>query len=196
MPERTFDLERRTAETRVQVHLNLDGTGQHEIATGIGFFDHMLTLFTAHGFLDLTLRATGDLEVDMHHTVEDVGLALGDALSGALGEKKQIRRYGHAVTPMDETLTAVTIDLSNRPFLVCRFPSSATGRGAFDCGLTKEFLRAFATRGKMNLHVNVHYGENEHHIIESIFKSTGRALKQAVSLDDRVRNVRSTKGAL
>lgn len=178
------------------VALTLDGSGKSDINTGIPFFDHMLTLFSAHGFFDLKITAKGDLEVDFHHTVEDVGLVLGDALSKALGDRKGIQRYGHAVTPMDETLTAVSIDLSNRPFLVYNLPSSFMPSGAFNAQLAGEFFRAFATRGGMNLHINVNYGENEHHIIESVYKALGRALDQAVSIDDRIRNYRSTKGAI
>lgn len=196
MKMRTGSLERKTKETSIMVALTLDGSGKSDINTGIPFFDHMLTLFSAHGFFDLKITAKGDLEVDFHHTVEDVGLVLGDALSKALGDRKGIQRYGHAVTPMDETLTAVSIDLSNRPFLVYNLPSSFMPSGAFNAQLAGEFFRAFATRGGMNLHINVNYGENEHHIIESVYKALGRALDQAVSIDDRIRNYRSTKGAI
>jgi len=196
MKMRTGTLERKTKETSIMVTLTLDGSGKSDIDTGIPFFDHMLTLFSAHGFFDLKITAKGDLEVDFHHTVEDVGLVLGDALTKALGDRKGIHRYGHAVTPMDETLTAVSIDLSNRPFLVYNLPSNLVPSGAFNAQLAGEFFRAFATRGGMNLHINVHYGENEHHIIESVFKALGRALDQAVSMDDRIQSYRSTKGAL
>lgn len=193
---RTAGLERKTAETRICAEWNLDGRGKPAIKTGIPFFDHMLTLFAVHGFFDLSVNATGDLEVDFHHTVEDVGLVLGEVLNRALGERKGIHRYGHAVTPMDETLTAVSIDLSNRPYLVYHVPASKTAGTHFDAHLAKEFFRAFAVKSGMNLHINVQYGENEHHILESIFKALGRALAQAVAKDERLDTVRSTKGLL
>jgi len=190
------EVERKTKETAIQVSLNLGGTGQSEISTGIPFFDHMLTLFAVHGFFDLGVKAKGDLEVDYHHTVEDVGLVLGDAFDQALGSRKGIKRFGHAATPMDDALTAVTVDLSKRPFLVYNVPSlTASGMG-FSVSLAKEFFRAFVSRGGLNLHINVSYGENEHHIIESMFKALGRALDQAVSIDERIKDVRSSKGTL
>jgi imidazoleglycerol-phosphate dehydratase len=192
---RQSQLERKTKETHIRITLNLDGDGKAEISTGIGFLDHMLTLFAVHGLFDLTVATTGDLEVDFHHTVEDTGLVLGDAVSQALGERKGICRYGYAVTPMDETLTAVAIDLSNRPFLVFNAPAISP-TGPFDLSLTKEFFRAFSNRAGMNLHINVSYGENMHHIIESVFKSVGRALDIAVSFDRRISHVRSSKGVL
>ena len=194
--ERTAEKHRKTKETEIRIKLSVDGTGKQKISTGIPFFDHMLTLFAVHGFFDLTVEAKGDLEVDFHHTVEDVGLVLGDAFREALGDRSGIRRYGHAVTPMDETLAAVTIDFSNRPFLVYNVPGPSGSGARFDPALAKEFFRAFANQSGMNLHINVQYGENEHHIIESIFKATGRALDQALSLDSRVKGVRSSKGAL
>ena len=172
----------------------MDGTGKAGIDTGIPFFDHMLTLFSAHGFFDLSLEARGDLEVDFHHTVEDVGLVLGNAFNDALGNRKGIRRYGYAVTPMDEALSSVAVDLSKRPFLVYNVQPVAGKGSAFDIPLAKEFFRAFANTAGMNLHINLLYGENEHHIIESVFKATGRALDQAVTVDDRIRDVHSTKG--
>lgn len=193
---RTSRIERNTTETQIDAELNLDGQGRAEIDTGIGFFDHMLTLFCVHGRIDLTIKAAGDLSVDNHHTVEDVGLVLGDAVSRALADRKGIRRYGFAVTPMDEALAEVAIDLSNRPFLVFNLPERVEAAGVFDRGLAKEFLRAFAVKGGMNLHINVRYGENEHHILESIFKSIGRSLKQAVSIDADQQGVRSSKGVL
>ncbi len=196
--ERIASIVRRTLETDIQLTLNLDGTGKRDISTGIGFFDHMLTLFTVHGFFDLSVRATGDLHVDLHHTVEDAGLVLGDAFEKALGDRKGIRRYGHAVVPMDETLTAVTVDLSRRPYLVFRVPDGSFS-GAddhFNVGLCKEFFRAFAVRAAMNLHINVWYGENQHHVLESMFKAAGRALDEAVSLDGRITDIHSTKGDL
>jgi imidazoleglycerol-phosphate dehydratase len=194
--ERLSSIKRKTKETKIDVEVNIDGKGAGKISTGIPFFDHMLMLFSAHGFLDLLVDAKGDLEVDFHHTVEDVGLVLGDAFNKALGDRKGIKRYGYAVTPMDEALATVTVDLSNRPFLVYNTPSEICSESGFNIQLAKEFLRAFATRGGMNLHINVHYGENEHHIIEAVFKSLGRALNQASSFDDRVDNIRSTKGVL
>jgi imidazoleglycerol-phosphate dehydratase len=194
--ENVTEVERKTKETAIRVSLNLTGTGQTEISTGIPFFDHMLTLFAVHGFFDLGVKAKGDLEVDYHHTVEDVGLVLGDALDQALESRKGIKRFGHAVTPMDDSLTAVTVDLSKRPFLVYNVPSfTASGMG-FSVSLAKEFFRAFVSCGGLNLHINVSYGENEHHILESMFKSLGRALDQAASIDERIKDVRSSKGTL
>ena len=194
--ENVTEVERKTKETAIRVGLNLNGTGKTEISTGIPFFDHMLTLFAVHGFFDLGVKAKGDLEVDYHHTVEDVGLVLGDAFDQALGSRKGIKRFGNAATPMDDALTAVTVDLSKRPFLVYNVPPfNAAGMG-FSVSLAKEFFRAFVSRGGLNLHINVSYGENEHHIIESMFKSLGRALNQAVSIDERIKDVRSSKGTL
>jgi imidazoleglycerol-phosphate dehydratase len=193
---RNAGVKRDTHETRIDIQLELDGTGQAEIASGIPFFDHMLTLFSVHGFFDLKVAARGDLEVDFHHTVEDIGLVLGDVLDRALGSRAGIRRYGHAVTPMDETLTAVSVDLSKRPFLVYNLPDGISAGGGFDTLLAKEFFRSLANRGGMNLHINVQYGENEHHILESIFKAMGRAIAQAVTLDPRIQGCRSSKGQL
>ena len=189
-------LERKTAETHIQVEFNPDGLGKAEIHTGIPFFDHMLQLFCVHGRFDLRVKANGDLEVDFHHTVEDVGLVIGEAISKALDDRSGIRRYGFAVTPMDDALAEVAIDLSNRPFLVCHLPPPVEAEGQFHRGLAKEFFRAFSVKGGMNLHINVKYGENEHHILEAIYKSLGRALKQAVFVDSEVSTVRSTKGLL
>lgn len=156
----------------------------------------MLTLFAHHGFFDLSVNAKGDIDIDFHHTVEDLGLALGDAFAQALCDRKGICRYGHAITPMDETLAVVSLDLSNRPFLIYNIPRELLANGAsFSC-LVKEFLRAFAVRGGITLHVNVSYGENEHHILEAIFKSLGRAMDQASTFDPRIRGVRSSKGSL
>jgi imidazoleglycerol-phosphate dehydratase len=193
---RIAEVERITKETRIKLKLNLDGTGESEIATGIGFFDHMLTLFCVHGFFDVSLDAQGDLNVDYHHTIEDVGLVLGDALTKALGDRKGIHRYGHAVTPMDDALCSVAVDLSNRPYLVYRLPGTMLAETSFDAPLVKEFFRSFANRAGLNLHINVAYGENQHHILESIFKTAGRALDQAISLDERIVGVRSSKGSL
>lgn len=194
--ERIAALERITKETRIKARLNLDGSGKAEIATGIGFFDHMLTLMTAHGFLDLSLDAAGDIEVDYHHTVEDVGLVLGELLDRALDERTGIRRFGQAVTPMDDALAEVNLDLSKRPYLVFHLPAKIGSAGRFDPQLAKEFCRALATRGGLNLHVSVRYGEDPHHILEAIFKSLGRALNQAIVHDARIVGVRSTKGII
>jgi len=190
---RTGEVVRKTRETSIRISLKLDGKGQAEIASGIPFLDHMLTLFAVHGFFDLSVKAEGDLDVDFHHTIEDVGLVLGDAISQALGERKGIRRYGHVVIPMDDALAAVTVDLSNRPFLVYNTPESIVYGIALNASLAKEFFRALVNRGGMNLHINVAYGENDHHVIESIFKAFGRALDQAVTVDGRTP---SSKGTL
>lgn len=194
--ERTAKIERETKETRIRMALNLDGSGKDNISTGIPFFDHMLTLFTVHGFFDLSIDATGDIDVDFHHTMEDVGLVLGDAFDKALGDRKGIKRFGHAVTPMDDALSSVAADLSKRPFLVYNVPQKPNAGADNFTSLTKEFLRAFSNRGGMNLHVNVLYGENEHHILESIFKTMARALDQAASFDSRLKGIRSSKGVL
>jgi imidazoleglycerol-phosphate dehydratase len=190
------EVERKTKETAIRVSLKLNGSGQSEISTGIPFFDHMLILFAVHGFFDLNVKAKGDLEVDFHHTVEDVGLVLGEVFDKALGDRKGITRFGHAVTPMDDALAAVTVDLSKRPFLVYHVPPFPASGMGFNVSMAKEFFKAFISRGGLNLHINVSYGDNEHHIIESIFKAFGRALDQAVSFDGRIKNVRSSKGAL
>ncbi|GAB6094577.1 imidazoleglycerol-phosphate dehydratase HisB [Desulfatiferula olefinivorans] len=189
-------LERYTSETRISAAIDLDGTGEREISTGIPFFDHMLDLFSRHGFFDLTVQAEGDIGVDNHHTVEDIGIVLGSLVSEALGDRRGIVRYGHAVTPMDETLSEVSLDLSNRPFLVYNVPDRMGVCGTFDTRDVKEFMRAFSGKGGLNLHVNVRYGENDHHIVESVFKGLGRALAQAVSLDSRIVGHLSTKGVL
>lgn len=194
--ERIYEVERKTKETAIRVSWNLDGQGKSEVSTGIPFFDHMLTLLAVHGFFDLSIKAKGDLDVDSHHTVEDVGLVFGATLNKALGDRKGIKRFGHAVTPMDDALSAVTVDLSNRPFLVFNFPPAVASGVSFNLSAAKEFFRAFANRGGLNLHINVSYGENEHHILESIFKALGKALDQASSFDNRISNVRSSKGTL
>ncbi len=196
MTKRSAVINRETAETQIMVELTIDGTGQAAIDTGIPFFDHMLTLFAKHGFFDLTLKAKGDIEVDYHHTVEDVGIVLGDAFKEALGDKKGIRRYGYAVTPMDEALTSVAVDISNRPVLVYNVPLGERRGIMFDTLLSKEFFRALTNHLGMNLHINLKYGENEHHILESAFKATTRALDQAMGKDDRISGVQSTKGSL
>jgi imidazoleglycerol-phosphate dehydratase len=194
---RTAELERKTAETQVKLRLTLDGTGQRDVKTPLPFFNHMLDAFARHGLFDLALAATGDIEVDAHHTVEDVGLVLGMAFKQALGDRRGIVRYGSAAIPMDETLATVAIDFGGRPAFVWRV-DGLDGKwvGGFDCMLAKEFFAAFATRAECNLHVLVHYGENPHHIIEACFKAFARAADMASRLDDRVTGVPSTKGTL
>lgn len=194
--QRMAAIVRETRETSIRVELDLDGSGKHSIDTGIPFFDHMLTLFAVHGFFDLTLKARGDLDVDFHHTVEDAGLVLGTALDQCLGDRKGIQRYGHAVTPMDDALAEVAIDLSNRPFLVCDIPAAKNAGTVFGAALAREFFRALSVKGGMNLHITVRYGENDHHILEAVFKALGRSLDRAVAADGRLTGVRSSKGAL
>lgn len=193
---RIAELERKTSETQIRAKLNLDGGGAHEISTGIGFFDHMLVLMSAHGRFDLSIAAEGDLTVDLHHTVEDVGLTLGLILSTALGDRKGIQRYGHAVVPMDDALAQVSIDLSNRPFLVFQVTGPVPRQNEFDVALAREFFRAFAQKSGMNLHIQIAYGDNWHHMIEAVFKALGRALRKAVDRDDRIQGIPSTKGSL
>jgi imidazoleglycerol-phosphate dehydratase len=193
---RTAQIQRKTAETQVELELNLDGSGTANVDTGVGFFDHMLTLLARHGALDLTVKAAGDLHVDQHHTVEDVGICLGQAVKQALGDKSGIRRYGHFTLPMEETLATVAIDLSGRFYLVFRadFPTSTIGQ--FDSQLVEDFWQAFAANALCNLHVGVPYGRNSHHIAEAIFKATARALRMAVEADPRMSGIPSTKGTL
>jgi imidazoleglycerol-phosphate dehydratase len=193
---RKSDLERKTRETAIRISMDVDGAGSSEVVTGIAFFDHMLTLFAVHGFVDLTLHAQGDIEVDFHHTVEDVGIVLGDAIENALGERIGIRRYGFAVTPMDDALASVAVDLSRRPYLVFNVPPCEVSDRSFNRSLAKEFFKSVANHAGMNLHITVPYGENEHHILEAVFKSFGRALRQAMSIDERISGVRSSKGML
>jgi len=194
--KRNAELERKTKETQIRIKLNLDGTGFYEIDTGIGFFDHMLTLLAVHGQLDLEIAARGDIQVDFHHTVEDVGLVLGDALSQALGDRRGICRYGHAAIPMDDALTTVTIDLSNRPYLKYLLPERVPRQNDFDTTLASEFFRAFAHKAGLNLHLHFAYGDNWHHMIEAAFKGLGRALRQASSMDSRIKGVPSSKGTM
>jgi imidazoleglycerol-phosphate dehydratase len=193
---RTAQIERATAETRIEVSLNLDGTGQADLATGVGFFDHMLTLLAKHSLFDLTVKAQGDLHVDAHHTVEDVGICLGKAIAEALGDKAGIRRYGSATVPMDEALATVAVDLSGRPFCVWNAEVPREMLGNFNAPLAEEFWRAVASSAALNLHVLGHYGRNTHHIVEAIFKAAARALRQAVEIDPRMSGVPSTKGVL
>jgi len=188
-------IRRQTKETEIDLELALDGQGAVEIATGIPFLDHMLHLFAAHGYFDLKIKAKGDLEVDQHHTVEDIGICLGQALREAITQRPEVCRHGEARVPMDEALAQVTVDLSNRPFLHFRvnFPSL---QGALDPQLVKEFWRAVSLHGGLTLHIEVPYGENTHHIIEAIFKAAGRALDQATRPEPRAKGVPSTKGVL
>jgi len=189
-------IERKTSETQIELSLDLDGAGRAEVATGVGFFDHMLSLLARHAAIDLTVKATGDLAVDQHHTVEDVGICLGRALAEALGDKSGIRRYGQATVPMDESLVSAAIDLGGRPYFVFNAVLPAPTIGQFDSQLVAEFWQAVASHAMCNLHVNMHYGRNSHHIAEAVFKATARALRMAVELDPRASGVPSTKGTL
>lgn len=194
---RRATVNRETGETRIEVRLDLDGSGRAEIATGIGFLDHMLTLLARHALIDLAVRADGDLHVDDHHTVEDVGIAIGRALAQALGEKRGITRYADCRMPMDETLTHVALDISGRPFLVFRSAFPTPKVGTFDTELVREWFQAFAINAMVTLHVETLYGENSHHIAESCFKGLARALRTAVAVDPRMADaVPSTKGTL
>ncbi len=189
-------IERTTAETSVRAEWGLDGTGFGKIDTTIPFVDHMLNLLAKHGFFDLTVEAKGDTEIDHHHTVEDIGLVLGSALKEALGEKSQIRRFGWAIVPLDETLAEVVVDLSGRPFLVYNVEFPHRQIKDFDLGLFEDFFQALVSQGALNLHINLKYGRNPHHIIEAVFKAFAKALDQATTIDDRVSGVLSTKGSL
>lgn len=190
-------ISRRTRETDIQIELTLDGTGRGEIATGIGFFDHMLELFTLHGLFDIMLTAKGDIHVDAHHTVEDTGIVLGQAFTKALGDKIGIRRYGCAYLPMDETLARVVVDLGGRPYLAYQGPEHPDSLvPGFTFQLVEEFLRALSVRAAMNLHVAILAGRDPHHMAEAIFKGLGRALDQASSIDPRMPGVPSTKGII
>ncbi|MBN3554341.1 imidazoleglycerol-phosphate dehydratase HisB [Fictibacillus nanhaiensis] len=193
---RQHTIERNTKETQISLALNIDGEGQADIQTPVPFLNHMLDAIARHGHFDLTVNAAGDVEIDDHHTTEDVGICLGQAIQGALGDKRGIKRYGNAFVPMDETLAQVVIDLSNRPHLEFRaeFPSQKVG--TFDTELVHEFFWKLALEARMNLHVIVHYGSNTHHIIEAIFKAFTKALDEATQIDPRVKGVPSTKGML
>lgn len=195
-PPRRASLRRATKETDVRVEWVLDGTGRTRIETPIPFLNHMLDLLGRHGFFDLTVLAKGDTHVDDHHTVEDIGIVLGDALKQALGDKKGIRRFGFAAAPLDETLAEVTVDLSGRPYLVYNVTLPNRRIKNFDLYLFEDFFQAFVAHGGLNLHVNVRYGRNPHHIVEATFKALARALEQAVSRDGRIKGVLSTKGRL
>ena len=189
-------LHRKTTETDIQLSLNLDGEGTYQIATGVPFLNHMLELFTKHGFFDLTLRASGDVEIDDHHTVEDVGLALGQAFREALGDKKGIRRFGEATVPLDEALVSCVVDLSGRPFLAYNLQINQEKVGNFATELIHDFFLAFTNQLALNLHFNLTQGRNPHHIIEAAFKAFARALSSATQPDPRVKGVLSTKGSL
>lgn len=194
---RCATIERQTAETQITLDLNLDGNGHVHVATGVGFLDHMLTLFGRHGAFDLQIAAKGDLQVDDHHTVEDIGICFGQALRQAVGNKIGIRRYGHFTLPMDETLVTSALDLSGRPFLVYRATFSQPKIGTFDTELVREFWQAFSSAGQLNLHLLLHHGENNHHVSEAMFKATARALRQAVEHDPRMSDrIPSTKETL
>ena len=197
VPARTARIERNTAETRIAVVLDLDGTGRAELATGVPFLDHMLDQLARHGMVDLAVRATGDLHIDAHHTVEDIGITLGQALRAAVGDKKGIARYGHAYVPLDEALSRVVVDLSGRPGLEFHVPFARAMIGAFDVDLTREFFQGFVNHAQLTLHVDNLRGDNAHHQAETVFKAFARALRMAVALDPRAgAAIPSTKGAL
>jgi imidazoleglycerol-phosphate dehydratase len=193
---RKAEVRRKTKETEVVLKLNLDGSGKHSIVTGIPFFDHMLSLLAYHGRMDFSLKAKGDIGVDAHHTVEDVGICLGDGIRKALGEAKGIQRYGMAMIPMDETLVSVALDFSMRPCLVLQMKLRRTKIGTFDPELVEEFFKALCNHARITLHINLIYGRNSHHKVEAVFKGVGRALREAVSFDERASQIPSTKGIL
>lgn len=193
---RIATIDRTTKETKISLVLNLDGRGEHRVESGVPFFDHMLTQIARHGFFDLQISAVGDLEVDAHHTVEDVGICLGEAFKKALADKAGIRRYGRGTMPMHESLAAVVLDFSGRPFLVFNVPLPKAQVGNFDLELVEEFFTAFCNHAGANVHVNLAYGDNLHHIVEAVFKAFARALDEATQLDPRIEGVLSSKGKL
>ena len=193
---RSAEIERRTKETDIQITINLDGKGVSSIDTSIPFLDHMFALMAAHGFMDLTIRAKGDTKIDYHHTVEDLGICLGQAISEALGEKKAIKRYGQAVVPMDEALAQVVIDISNRPYLSYKVSLKTSLTGQFDVGILNEFFRALANHAGLTMHIELISGDDPHHSAEAIFKAFARALDQASQSEERLEGVPSTKGIL
>jgi imidazoleglycerol-phosphate dehydratase len=193
---RNAEVKRKTKETDVVLKLDLDGSGKHSIKTGILFFDHMLSLLAYHSRADLTLKAKGDIGVDAHHTVEDVGICLGEGIRKALGDAKGIQRYGMTMIPMDETLVSVAVDFSMRPHLVFHMKLRRSRIGTFDLELVEEFFKALCNHSKVTLHINLLYGRNSHHMVEAVFKGFGRALREAVSLDPRTSQIPSTKGVL
>ena len=194
--ERKAKIDRKTSETDIKLDLNIDGSGKYDIDTSIPFIDHMLSLMTKHGFFDLKIKAKGDTEVDFHHTVEDIGICLGQGFKEALGNKDGIKRYGRAMVPMVEALASVVLDISDRPFLVYNSKIEKGKTGEFDVDLLWEFFRAFSSTASITLHINVMYGRDTHHIIEAIFKALGRALDNATAIDGRINGVLSTKGIL
>ena len=196
MSSRTATISRRTAETTIELTLAVDGTGNADVTTGVGFFDHMLTHIAKHGLFDLTVKCDGDTHIDSHHTVEDVGICLGLALADALGDKAGVRRFGDAAVPMDETLATAAVDLSGRPFLVWAAAVPLETLGTFSSQLAEEFWRAVSSSARLTLHVGLPHGKNTHHIVEAIFKATARALRQACEPDPRSAGVPSTKGVL
>jgi imidazoleglycerol-phosphate dehydratase len=193
---RYAEVERVTKETRIKLSLEVDGCGEGAICTSVPFLDHMLNLFARHGLFDLEIEACGDIDIDFHHTVEDIGIVLGEAFKQALADKKGIRRYGQATVPMDETLASVAVDISGRPFLVYNVRLPKVKIGDFDVELAREFFQAFANHCSLNLHINVMYGDNVHHILEACFKAVARAMDTATQLDPRVQGIMSTKGVL
>ncbi len=193
---RSAEIARTTRETDIRLALTLDGSGTADVRTGVGFLDHMLELFAKHSGTDLAVQCKGDLQVDFHHTTEDVGICLGQALEKALGEKRGIGRYGHCILPMDETLVTCAVDLGGRPFFVWNVAMPAPKIGEFDSELVADFWHAAATHGRMNLHLLLHYGRNTHHIAEAVFKATARALADAIRVDPKAQGVPSTKGVL
>ena len=196
MKKRTAKVVRKTKETDITVELCIDGSGKGTIDTGLPFLDHMLDAMTRHALFDLKLKARGDLEVDFHHTVEDIGLVLGEALDKALGDRKGITRYGSALLPMDDSLSAVAVDLGGRPYLVYKIANRKRRTGQFDLSLLEEFFRAFVVQARMNLHIDHRYGAEPHHAYESVFKGFARALRQACSMDPRETGLPSSKGAI
>lgn len=196
MEERKASIERITKETKIRLSIHLDGSGKADIDTGIGFFDHMLNSFARHGFFDLTCHVEGDLYVDCHHTIEDVGIVLGQAIKDALGEKKSIKRYGSFILPMDETLILCSMDLSGRPYFYFDIPFTVDKVGEYDTEMVREFFYAISYSCGMNLHFKWFHGTNNHHLIEAVYKAFAKALDEAVSVDERIRGVLSTKGSL
>ena len=194
--ERISQVKRKTTETDVTLKINLDGSGKYSIKTPVPFLTHMLELFSKHGLFDLEIIASGDIEIDFHHTVEDIGICLGEAFNKALGKKEKIKRYGEAKVPMDEALAQITLDISGRPHLTCNIPQIEDKVGQFDTELVEEFFQAFVNNSGMTLHINLISGKNSHHIIEAVFKAFARALDAATLLDPRVSGIPSTKGAL
>ena len=196
MAERKAHVERITGETKIVIDLNLDGNGNCQVNTGIGFFDHMLNSFARHGFFDLSCQVDGDLEVDCHHTIEDTGIVLGQAIAQAVGDKKGIKRFGNFFLPMDGTLVLGAVDLSGRPYLVCDLPFTVERVGSFDTEMVNEFFYAISYSAAMNLHLKLIHGNNNHHIMEAAFKAFAKALDEATSYDPRIQDVLSTKGSL